>query len=68
MSAQMWQLSVKTHFDISTWEAEAGISLTSQPGFQREFQDNQGYTKKLSLEKKIKEEKKKPVIVLCVCV
>ena len=39
-------------FNPSTWEAEAGGSLSlRQPGLQSEFQDdNQGYTEKSCLE------------------
>ena len=42
-------------FNPRTWEAEAGRFMSSrpqgQPGLQSEFQDSQGYTEKLCLEK-----------------
>ena len=39
-------------FNPSTWEAEAGRSLSSRPAWsQSEFQDSQGYTEKPCLEK-----------------
>jgi hypothetical protein len=39
-------------FNPSPWEAKAGGFLNSgQPGLQSEFQDSQGYTEKLCLEK-----------------
>jgi hypothetical protein len=44
----------------STWEAEAGRSLSSRPawsGLQSEFQDSQGYTEKPCLGKKKKKRK-----------
>jgi hypothetical protein len=46
-------------FNPSTWEAEAGRSLSSRPAWsQSEFQDSQGYTEKPCLEKKINKNKK----------
>jgi hypothetical protein len=47
-------------FNPSTWEAEAGGSLSwvqDLPGLQSEFQSSQGYIEKLS--QKIKQEKAK---------
>jgi hypothetical protein len=42
-------------FNSSTLEAEAGdFSVRGQPGLQSEFQDSQGYTEKLCLEKQTK--------------
>jgi hypothetical protein len=39
-------------FNPSTWEAEAGGFLSLRPAcLQSEFQDSQGYTEKLCLEK-----------------
>jgi hypothetical protein len=47
-------------FNPSTWEAEAGGSLSSrQPGLQSEFQDSQGYTEKPCLKKQTKNKKQK---------
>jgi hypothetical protein len=46
-------------FNPSTQEAEAGGFLSSTPGLQSEFQDTQGYTEKLCLEKPKPKPKKK---------
>ena len=44
---KVFNLGVVVHaFNPSTWEAEVG-----QRGLQSEFQDSQGYTEKLCLEK-----------------
>jgi hypothetical protein len=48
-------------FNPSTWEAEAGRFLSSRPAcLQSEFQDSQGYTKKLCLENQTKPNQTKP--------
>ena len=44
-------------FNPSTWEAETGGFLSSRPAWFTEFQDSQGYTEKLCLEKKKKKKK-----------
>jgi hypothetical protein len=41
-------------FNPSIWEAEAGEFLSSRPAWSTEFQDSQGYTEKLCLEKRKK--------------
>jgi hypothetical protein len=47
-------------FNPSTWEAEAGRSLSSRPAWSTsKFQDNQGYTEKPCLGKKKKTKKTK---------
>jgi hypothetical protein len=48
-------------FNPSTWEAErqVGFWVRGQPDLQSEFQDSQGYTKKLYLKKKTKKQKTK---------
>jgi hypothetical protein len=43
---------VHAAFNPSTWEAEAGGSLSSRPAWSTEFQDSQSYTEKPYLEKK----------------
>jgi hypothetical protein len=50
-----WAMMVHT-FNPRTWEAEAGESLgvQDQPGLPSEFQNSQGYTEKLCLEKQNK--------------
>ena len=40
------QVMVAHTFDPSTWEAEAGQSLSSRPTWFTEFRDSQGYTEK----------------------
>jgi hypothetical protein len=58
-----YELGMVAHaFHPSTWEAEAGRYLSLRPifdsGLQSKFQDSQGYTEKLCLEKQ-KQNKKK---------
>jgi hypothetical protein len=46
-------------FSANTWEAEAGRYVGGQPDLHSEFQDNQGYAKKLCLEKQKQKQKNK---------
>jgi hypothetical protein len=51
-----------TAFDLSTWEAEAGGSLSVKPdSLQIEFQDSQGYIEEPCLKKQTKKNKQKIV-------
>jgi hypothetical protein len=50
----------------STWEAEAGGSLSLRPAWSTEWvQDSQGYTEKLCLEKPKKKKKKERFVYQC---
>jgi hypothetical protein len=50
----------------STWKAEASRCswVQGQPGLQTEFQDSQGYTEKLSLQKENPKKIKKVKLIL----
>jgi hypothetical protein len=75
---KMGQAVVAHAFSPSTWEAEAGRSLSSRPAWSTErVQDIQGYTEKLCLiphppppQKKEKKEKEKkiPFRLACSCI
>ena len=39
-------MEVAHNFDLTTWEAEAGRSLSLWPAWSTEFQDSQGYIEK----------------------
>jgi hypothetical protein len=54
-----WSRAVVAHaFNPSTWEAEAGRSLSLRPAWSTEFQDSQGYTEKPRLKKQNKTKQK----------